>query len=447
MRLLHLSDIHFRTPACLTPRIDPDVPFRSRLEADVVELCTKDGVAVDAILVGGDIAYAGHPDEYRAAKEWLLRVAARCGCKPSGIFTVPGNHDVDRSICAAVAVSNAQESIARERDLLSRDRQLVRQLGDLKSGEALFEPLTAYNDFAAQFGCSVYPAHPFWEEDLELGEGVTLRMFGLTSVMISGLGDRDNAPGRLFLGSTQLVLNPEEDVINLVLCHHPPSWFSDSSNVENTVNARAPLQFFGHEHDQRCLRPPEFFRFLAGAVNPARDEARWNPGYNLVDLRVDGVGAMRGVEVRAQLRHFQQAPNELFVPLLTQEREEVWKLRLRLPQTPSFAAGLAPALTVPHLAETKIASAIHSAVEAAAVEVRQPPESEMTEPSTDNLIFRFWQLTGSQMRDIALELELMTKDDLQVPPHERYRNALNVAKQKGLLVELAKQIEKLERKA
>ncbi|EGP45300.1 hypothetical protein AXXA_16497 [Achromobacter insuavis AXX-A] len=71
----------------------------------------------------------------------------------------------------------------------------------------------------------------------------------------------------------------------------------------------------------------------------------------------------------------------------------------------------------------------------------------MTEPSTDNLIFRFWQLTGSQMRDIALELGLMTKDDLQVPPHERYRNALNVAKQKGLLVELAKHVEKLERKA
>lgn len=431
----------------MNPRTDPDVPFRSRLEADLVELCTRDGVAVDAILVGGDIAFKGHPDEYEVAKEWLLRVAARCGCKPSGILTVPGNHDVDRSICATVAVSNAQEAIAKEVGLNDRDKQMARQLGDDQTGAALFKPLDAYNEFAAQFGCSIFPAHPFWVKDLELAEGVTLRVFGLTSVLISGLGDRDNAPGRLFLGSAQVVLNPQDDLMNLVLCHHPPSWFSDSSNAENIFNARAPLQFFGHEHDQRCLRPPEFFRFLAGAVNPARDEARWNPGYNLVDLLVDGEGLARGVEVSARLRHFQQAPNELFVPLITQEREEIWKLRLRLPQRPSFAAGLAAKLKVPHQSETRIVTAVHTAVEAlaAGAHPNRPREAEVTEPSTDNLIFRFWQLSGSQMRDIALELGLMTKDDLNVPPHERYYNALNLAKEKELLVELAKHIEKYEK--
>lgn len=447
MRLLHLSDIHFRAPECLSPRGDRDVPFRSRLEADLLELCTKDGIAVDAILVGGDIAFKGHPDEYKAAKDWLLRVAVRCGCEPSGILTVPGNHDVNRSVCATVAVSNAQEAIAKEVGLIDRDWQMARQLGDCQTGEALFKPLEAYNDFAAQFGCSIFPAHPFWEKDLKLSDGVTLRVFGLTSVLISGLGDRDSAPGRLFLGSAQAVLNPVEDLMNVVLSHHPPSWFSDSSSAENIINARAPLQFFGHEHDQRCLRPPEFFRFLAGAVNPAREEPRWNPGYNLVDLHVDGKGQKRGVEVRARLRHFQQAPNELFVPLLTQEREEIWRLRLRLPQMPSFVAGLAEMKVVapPH-GETKVASAVHTAVEGFAAEVRPKPptEAEVTEPSTDNLIFRFWQLSGSQMRDIALELGLITKADLQVPPHERYHNALNVAKQKGLLVELAKQIEKHE---
>ena len=448
MRLLHLSDIHFRAPECLNPRIDPDVPFRSRLEADLVELCTKDGVAVDAILVGGDIAYKGDPEEYKVAKDWLLRVAARCGCKPSGILTVPGNHDVDRSICATVAVSNAQEAIAKEVGLSSRDWQMARQLGDGQTGAALFKPLEAYNKFAAQFGCSIFPTHPFWERDLKLAHGVTLRVFGLTSVLISGMSDRDSEPGRLFLGSAQVVLNPENDVMNLVLCHHPPSWFSDSSNAENIFNARAPLQFFGHEHDQRCLRPPEYFRFMAGAVNPARDEARWNPGYNLVDLHVDGEGLARGVEVRSRLRHLQQAPTELFVPLFTHEREEVWRLRLRLPQMPSFGTDLAAAkVDMPHWVKTKIASAVHSAGEEVVAEAGPKPrtEAEVTEPSTENLIFRFWQLSGSQMRDIALELGLITKADLQVPPHERYHNALNVAKQKGLLAELARRIEKHEK--
>lgn len=425
------------------------MPFRSRLEADVVELCTKDDVAVDAILVGGDIAFKGHPDEYKIAKEWLLQVAERCGCKPSGILTVPGNHDVDRSICATVAVSNAQEAIAKEVGLNNRDWQLARQLSDDQTGAALFKPLDAYNEFAAQFGCSIFPTHPFWEKDLKLAEGVTLRVFGLTSVLISGAGNRDSEPGRLFLGSSQVVLDPQNDVMNLVLCHHPPSWFSDAANADNIVNARAALQFFGHEHDQRCQRPPEFFRFMAGAVNPARDEPRWNPGYNLVDLHIDGEGLTRGVVVHARLRHFQQAPNEMFIPLFTQEREEVWKHRLRLPRLPSFGTRLADAkIDVPHQAETRVAAAVHTAVEAVATEPQpKPTEAEVTEPSTDNLIFRFWQLSSSQMRDIAIELGLMTQDDLKVPPHERYHNALNVAKQKGLLAELAKQIEKLERNA
>lgn len=448
MRLLHLSDIHFREPACLAAGGDRDTPFRTRLEADLLELCHKDGIPVDAILVGGDIAFKGHPDEYKAAKDWLLRVAARCGCKPEGILTVPGNHDVDRAICAAVDVSNAQEAIAKEVGPFNRDRQLARQLGCAPSGEALFKPLQAYNNFAAQFGCGIFPARPFWERDLKLADGVTLRLFGLTSVLISGLGDRDNAPGKLFLGSAQVVLNPQEDVLNLVLSHHPPSWFSDAADVENIINARAPLQFFGHEHDQRCLRPPEFFRFLAGAVNPDREEPRWNPGYNLVDLRVDGEGLTRGVEIRAHLRHFQQAPNELFVPLLTQERDEVWRLRLRLPQLPSFPAGSGEMkVVIPTQGKTAVASAVHAAVEAVASEVclTPPAEADVAEPSTDNLIFRFWQLSGSQMRDIALQLGLITKADLQTPPHERYHSAIKLAKEKGLLVELAKQIEKHEK--
>ncbi|WP_082498236.1 metallophosphoesterase [Pseudorhodoferax sp. Leaf267] len=446
MRLLHLSDIHFREPDCLSARGDRDVPYRTRLEADLAELCHEDQTPVDVILVGGDIAFKGHPDEYKAAKTWLLRIAEICGCKVEGILTVPGNHDVDRAICEEVDVSNAQEAIAKEVGLANRDWQLSRQLRHGPSAEALFKPLSAYNDFAAQFGCSVFPELPSWEKDLKLDGGVTLRVSGLTSVLISGLGGRDNAPGKLFLGTNQIVLNPQEGVLHLVLSHHPPSWFSDAAEAENVINARAKLQFFGHEHDQRCLRPPEFFRFLAGAVNPDRQEPRWNPGYNLVDLQVDGVGLERAVQVHARLRHFQQAPNELFVPLLTQDREEVWKLRLKVPQLPTFGAGPA-AKKAPPQAETAVATAAHTAMEAVAREVppSPPTEADVTEPSTDNLVFRFWQLSGSQMRDIALELGLITKADLKVPPHQRYHSALKLAREKGLLVELAKEIEKREK--
>lgn len=445
MRILHLADIHFRSPECLDPLTDPDVAFRSRLEADLVELCTKDNIGVDLILVGGDIAFKGDSAEYGVAKSWLLHLAEQCGCRPSAILTVPGNHDVDRSICSNVAVSNVQQAIANAVSDEDRDYEMSRQLKDERSGADLFRPLDAYNQFAAQFDCSIYPRHPFWQKDLKLAEDVTLRIFGLTSVLISGAGGRDNEPGHLFLGSSQIVLNPQEDVLNLVLCHHPPSWFSDSTRADGIVNARAQLQFFGHEHKQRAQRPPEYFRFTAGAVNPDRREPHWDPGYNLVDLHVTGEGVNRCVEVNARLRHYQGPPSELFVAVVTQQREEIWSHRLRLPKKQSFIRKQATTkFDAPSPSASCISMALHAEAGAQVLveQSKLPQEAAVEEISTDDLIFRFWQLSSSQMRDIALELGLMTTEAMRDPPHERYRNVLIVAKQRGVLIELAKLIEK-----
>ena len=49
------------------------------------------------------------------------------------------------------------------------------------------------------------------------------------------------------------------------------------------------------------------------------------------------------------------------------------------------------------------------------------------------------------MRDIALRLELITEADLKVKPHQRYFKAFEVAKEKGLLVDLAREVAKHER--
>ncbi|MBK9616754.1 MAG: metallophosphoesterase [Uliginosibacterium sp.] len=260
MRLLHLSDIHFRSPDCENPTTDINQPYRTHLVQDVVELCRAGG-RVDAILVGGDIAYKGAPEEYKVARAWLLDLAHQCGCDPDGIYVVPGNHDVDRGVCGrSLVIANAQAAIAGAA-ADGREGMMKGQLADAEAGQSLFKPLAAYNEFAAFFNCSVFPDRPFWKEDVDIGAGVRLRLFGLTSTLISGLDGRDDAPGRLYLGRLQTVLNPEQDVVNLVLCHHPPSWFIDADDTDDNVNARAKLQFFGHEHRQRCTPTAAYTRF------------------------------------------------------------------------------------------------------------------------------------------------------------------------------------------
>lgn len=220
MRILHISDIHFQTPICLTPDMDPDEAFRLRLEEDLAELC-DDGIGVDIILVGGDIAYKAAPGEYAAAKNWLLKLAEICQCPESRVLTVPGNHDVDWNTCAQVSVSNAQEAVAGKNGFHERNRELHRQLGDAASAQALFRPMEAYNEFAAQFQCNVFPERPFWTQHFDLEQDVKLKVVGLTSTLLSGGGGRDKTPGKLFLGERQTVLRPDPDVVTLVLCHHP----------------------------------------------------------------------------------------------------------------------------------------------------------------------------------------------------------------------------------
>ena len=68
----------------------------------------------------------------------------------------------------------------------------------------------------------------------------------------------------------------------------------------------------------------------------------------------------------------------------------------------------------------------------------------MEKESTHNLVFRFWSLSSSQRREIALGLGLITDDDLRIPEHERYGRALLNAKDRGLLDRVAAEVAERE---
>lgn len=435
MRLLHLSDIHFKEPDCLDPPTDPERPYRTRLKTDLVTLCTEK--TVDAILISGDIAFKGHPAEFAMADAWLKELASASGCRPDRIYVVPGNHDVDRSVCrGSMAISNAQAAIANAHDL-RRETVLRTQLRDGESGAALFKPLAAYNAFASPLGCFVSPAQPYWFYNLDdLGGGVTLRLHGLTSTLISGLEDRDDQPGRLYLSPLQTVLDPEPDVLNLVMSHHPPRWFLDEHAVDDAVNDRAPLQFFGHEHRQRCIPTDGYMRFSAGAVNPERHEPDWKPGYNVIDIEVIGTGKDRVVRVRAHVRQLQKNP-ERFIALTTKQGQDVWTQNILFPSHATHVVRPAEAQPAP-------AAIAAPAAHAASVHIATPAEVSMSSPSTKGLVFRFWNLPDSQKREIMFKLKLITQADLALSDEELYDRGLRLAAKEGLLEALAREVDALQ---
>lgn len=427
MLLLHISDIHFRTPDCLTARSDPERPYRTRLLQDVRTRTAALG-PVGAILVSGDIAFRGCAQEYEVALAWLKELADACRCPVDRVFVTPGNHDVDRSVITEnPAIGNAQRAIMTAEDH-KRERVLRTQFSHPATGRALLESHDAYNDFAKLFNCQIYtPDRLCWTQDIALNDGVHLRIHGLTSTLLSGADGRDDSRNHLYLGPMQTSLDPEDNVVNLVMAHHPPDWLLDQDDVNDVINNRAALQLFGHKHRQRITQERSYIRFSAGAVNPDRNELGWEPGYNLIQLHVVGSGPDRALEINTHVLVLQSNP-ERFVPRLDNEDKQVFQHRIPFPGYMPTMSDIVPG-SIRAVPAPELLAPTDSIVEV-----------PMDEEPTHNLLFRFWGLSSSQRREIALELGLITHDDLSIPEYERYGRALLNARDRGLLDQVVAEV-------
>jgi GTPase-associated adaptor domain-containing protein/calcineurin-like phosphoesterase family protein len=437
MLILNISDIHFRYPIC-DSILDPDRPFRTRLIQDARSRAAELG-AVDAIIVGGDIAYGGSPKEYEAAYTWIYQLADECGCKLEHVFVIPGNHDVDRKIASDnPSVRNVHGAITNA-EPHRRERELYDQFRDLETCRALFAPIGEYNVFAAKFNCQLYsPERLFWFQEVPLDHQTHIRFYGLTSTLLSGVGGRNDVRPNLYLSPLQTALDPIDGIVNVVVCHHPPDWLMDHDDVEDAVCGRAPVQFFGHRHRQRIHREKKYVRFSSAAVNPDRHEIGWEPGYNIVRLAVGEKDGRRILDIEAHLRVWQTNP-EMFRAKQDSDADNADIFRHELPlngvlkkKPSSLATIFAPLSSGP-------ASAAGSGM-VADVEVT------MSDDRTRNLVLRFWDLASSERREIALDLGIVSEDEIRsFPEAERYGRALRRAGERGLLDKLADEIEKKEK--
>jgi len=149
-------------------------------------------------------------------------------------------------------------------------------------------------------------------------------------------------------------------------------------------------------------------------------------------LRVTGEGRDRVLEIEAHLLQWQSNP-DLYRPVLTRDGEEVVRHRIAIPGC---------AQTVVQVPD---AGSIMVDEPAAALEAEADVEAAMSDENTRNLVFRFWNLTVSQRREITLRLGLIEEKELSLPEPERYGRALLRAGERGLLDKLAREIEQVEK--
>ncbi|MGO9533907.1 MAG: metallophosphoesterase [Syntrophobacteraceae bacterium] len=416
--LLHLSDIHFEEPYCLNPETDQERPVRQALLNDVEKMVNKLG-PVDAILVSGDIAFKGHSEEFKAATEWLLEAARVANCPRKQIYTVPGNHDVVREIAGNRTVQGARRMITEHEPGSVRDKEFHKSLLHEESGIILLRPLAEYNLFAASFGCDLLPGQPFWIQELTLAPGWRLRMYGLTTTILSG--PDDDVKGKLYLGALQRAFAAYDGVIYLVVLHHPPDWLADCDELDDALWNSCALQLLGHKHRQRHRPGPNGVRLSAGAVNPSRTDGSWEPGYNLIKLQMIEDRGKHSLSIESHLRIWQNDPDR-FVPKKNQDDAEVFVDTVIIRSKPSLVF---------------------------AKDVEEPPPMNIAENETGtpgtlsstavlqgtqrDLVFDFWQLSPSQRRKIMQSLNLLEKSDDQLSETQRYRLAFRRAQERGMI--------------
>ncbi|MDX6768771.1 MAG: metallophosphoesterase [Elusimicrobiota bacterium] len=293
---LHLSDIHFRPQEA---GYDMDQGLRTAIENDIPVVREFLG-EITGILVTGDIAYSGHPDEFRRAGEWLDKLCELAGCRRDRVWTTPGNHDVDRSYVRGKKSVRDFYAQVRKRGAPHVDTEINGAFKD-ELGHRMLDSIRNYNDFAIRYGCDVTVECPHWQQDIALNDGSILKLWGLTSTLISDENDHQDG-GRLVIGSCQLGLPRQRGVETLTLCHHPLPWLLDQDTVETRLTAGTRVQLFGHKHSQRIQKIEETVRIIAGAVHPDRREHDWTPRYNAIAFDVVEDASGKQLKVSTHLR-------------------------------------------------------------------------------------------------------------------------------------------------
>ncbi|PDT81352.1 metallophosphoesterase [Sinorhizobium sp. BJ1] len=428
MLLLHLSDIHFRRGEVGTA-MDPNAHLRNELLRDAAVQCQRIGQVPAAVLVSGDVAFAGDKAEYDYALRWLEDLCTRCGTALPAVFVIPGNHDVVRNIASRHLVQTIHRDI-KATDQLFLEGALRSALTDVDSGTLLYEALGPYNDFAGQFFCDLKPPErTIAKRDLLLNDGSILRMSGFNSAFLSSALDR---PGDLFVDPACFQLTREDNVQHLVMCHHPFSWLRQGNALEDYLNDIACLQLFGHEHTNRIHVGRDNIRVAASAAHPDRTENGWEPGYNLIQLNVDGVGDQRKLDVEIHVRVWQSRPGEFRAK--TDRQRESFRQSIELP------SWIAPEPDVPPSHQTSGGHAIEGDAQGVSDPARTDPMESLREIS-----IRFFKLTLSQKSAIAGKLNLLEEEDANQPDFERFRRVFMRAKERGLIEQLDDEVKKAGR--
>lgn len=292
LSFVHLSDIHFGQEKTGGVRRTHD-DAKACLIADAKRQ-TK-AMDITGIIVTGDVAYAGKPEEFQQAGVWLDDLAAAVGCSKTEVQVVPGNHDIDRTHISAGSM------LMIDKVLTDGEDHLDLFLENKDDCEILYRKLSAYWSFAEGYNCFLDKSGGIASNKIfNLAPGRNVRFIGLNSSLLCYGNEQE---GHLVLGARQRVLSNNEGEELVVLCHHPLNWFQDSTDARNYIRNRARVLMTGHEHEPSMsidnVKEGRDIMYLAsGAAVPPQASDKYRYTYNILTFAWDETDDALTVTIR-----------------------------------------------------------------------------------------------------------------------------------------------------
>jgi 3',5'-cyclic AMP phosphodiesterase CpdA len=280
---IHLSDIHFGQEKGGEVFIHRDAKARLLEDIDVLVDRLPESKAA-GVIVTGDIAYGGKPEEYKEAANWLDQVARAARCDITAIQVVPGNHDIDRA-----ELSHAAKWML-DQIATNGEGKLDEFLSNARDRALLYARFTSYIPFAEGYNCPMDCQGGLASERIvQLTETRSLRFVGLNSALVCKHKDKE---GELLLGARQRVLPIAAGQELVVLCHHPLAWLQDSEDARRFIRSRARVFISGHEHKpavrvERTDVDCDLMILEAGATVPPTTNDTFTYTYNVIQFSWD----------------------------------------------------------------------------------------------------------------------------------------------------------------
>jgi predicted MPP superfamily phosphohydrolase len=247
LRLLHLSDLHIGS--------DKSTLAGSKLQRVVDTIHRKWDDGPDFIVVTGDIANTGHPEEYARATEWFKELVELFGWSlPSRrLLLVPGNHDFNLPLAAGSEIVIDNEKRLHFPETIDPE----------KMRSAVFA-MTPFQAFAAETTGQInnWQRIPFchWVETGYIHHGIIFSGFNTSSMV-----QKNAWPQRIIIeDSIRDVENiiksystTGKPLLHISLSHHGPVKATAEEPIDNhsyykthllDTESKPHLIFHGHEH-------------------------------------------------------------------------------------------------------------------------------------------------------------------------------------------------------